>query len=79
MTKNYPPDFQSYQERDEYFRDHADYYTVVKAGPGVPAKDELKSLEEAEKLAKTKIAIGGGRFLIYAVIGSQSAFVKAIQ
>lgn len=74
------PDFKSHQERDDYFRDNADYFTIVKkAGVGAYARDERNSLAEAEALAKTKITIGGGRYMIYAVIGEQSAFVKTIQ
>lgn len=73
------PDFKSIEERDKYFRDNADYFSLIKKdGVGHYARDELKSLEEAEALAKTKITIGGGNYLIYAVIGEQSAFVKAV-
>lgn len=79
MTQNTTPDFKSIEERDKYFRDHADYFTVVKKeGVGHYARDECKSLVEAEALAKTKITIGGGSYMIYAVIGEQSAFVKAV-
>lgn len=72
------PDFKSSDERDAYFRDHADFFTVVKkAGRGYE-RDECKTLADAEKLAKTKQVIGGSGYMIYAVIGEQSAFVKAI-
>lgn len=74
------PDFQSIAERDAYFAENADYFTLVKkAGVGHYTRDETKTLVEAETLAKTKIAIGGGRYMVYAVIGVQSAFVKTIQ
>lgn len=74
------PDFKSYQERDKYFAENADYFTVVnKAGVGVYDRSEIKTLAEAEALAKTKITIGGGRYMIYAVVGEQSAFVKTVQ
>jgi hypothetical protein len=73
------PDFQTFQDRDDYFRDNADFFTLVnKTGVGNYSRDEYKKLAEAEAAAKTKITIGGGRYLIYAVIGEQSAFVKAI-
>lgn len=73
------PDFKSYQERDDYFRRNADYYTVVKKdGVGLYQRDECKALEEAVSLAQTRRAVGGGRYMIYAVIGEQSAFVRAI-
>lgn len=74
------PDFKSIDERDTYFREHADYFTLVKkAGVGHYSRDEFKSVEEAEALAKTKTAVGGGGYMIYAVIGEQSAFVKAVK
>lgn len=74
------PDFKSIKERDDYFRDHAEYFTLVnKAGVGLYGRTESKSLEELERLAKTMVTVGGGRFMIYAVIGEQSAFVKAVK
>ena len=74
------PDFKTYQERDEYFRDHADYFTLVrKAGVGHNTRIEYKTLEAAEKAAQTKILIGSKGWMIYAVIGEQSAFVKAVK
>jgi len=74
------PDFKTYQERDDWFCEHADYFTLVKKdGVGHYTRDECKSLAEVEALAKTKIAVGGGRYLIYAVVGQQSALVKAVK
>lgn len=76
-TKNLP-EFKTYQDRDLYFKEHADYFTLVKKDGLRYQRDERNSLEEIEKLAQTKITIGGGRYLIYAVIGEQSAFVKTM-
>ena len=74
-----PPEFQSHKERDAYFRDHAEYFTVVKKeGVGNYSREELKTLEQAEAVAKLKQTLGGGNYMIYAVIGEQSAFVKAV-
>ncbi len=74
------PDFKTIDERDTYFRDHADYFTLVKKdGVGNYARDERKSLAEIEALAKTKMTLGSGNYMIYAVIGEQSAFVKAVK
>lgn len=73
------PDFKSHAERDEYFREHADYFTVIKkAGVGHYSRDESKTLAEAEALVKVKQTIGGGNYMIYAVIGEQSAFIKGM-
>ncbi len=73
------PDFKSHAERDNWFRDNADYFTVVKkSGVGKYDRNEAKTLAEAVKLAQTKQTIGGGNYLIYAVKGEQSAFVQAV-
>jgi hypothetical protein len=78
-TKTMPPDFKTYEERDAYFREHADYFTVVKkTGVGHYSRDEYKTLEEAERAAQTKATISGGGWMIYAVIDSQSAFVTSV-
>jgi hypothetical protein len=73
------PDFKTSDERDAYFRDHADYFTLVKkTGVGVYDRSEYKTLDAAIKAAHTKATISGGGWLIYAVIGEQSAFVAKI-
>lgn len=72
------PDFKSNQERDDYFFQNADYFTLVKAKVGIPDRTEYKTMAEAESAAKTRITIGGGRYMIYAVIGNESAFVKGV-
>lgn len=73
------PDFKSHEERDKYFRDHADYFTAIKkSGVGHYDRNEAKTLDEAIKMAQTKQAIGGGNYMIYAVIGQQSAFVQSV-
>lgn len=73
-------DFKSHEDRDRYFRENADYFTVVKkAGVGTYDRNEVKTLAEAEKLANLKAMVGGGNWMIYAVIGEQSAFVKAVK
>lgn len=83
MAKDEPkplPDFKTYQERDLYFLNNADYFTLTcKAGVGKPDRTEYKTLAEAERAAQTKQLLGGGGWMIYAVIGVQSAFVKAIR
>ena len=74
-----PPDFKTWQERDAYFKDHADYYTVIKKdGVGTYDREEHNKLEDAIKAAQTRALIGGGRYMIYAVIGQQSAFVISV-
>ena len=80
MNKYHLPDFKSHEERDNYFREHADYFSLVsKAGVGNYTRYEYKTLAEAEAAAQTKQTIGGGGWLIYSVIGEQSALAKAIK
>lgn len=81
MTKEASlPDFASYQERDQYFREHADYYTLVKkAGVGSYERTEYKTLDAAQKAGQTKALIGGGGWMIYGVIGEYSAFIENIK
>lgn len=74
------PDFKSWEERDAYFREHADYYTLVrKSGVGQYDRSEHKTLDAAQKAGHTKALVGGGGWMIYAVIGEQSAFVETIK
>jgi hypothetical protein len=78
-TSTKPLNFSSSKERDDYFRDHADYYTVFRQhGVGIRERIECKTLGDAEKLAHTKATIGGGKWMIYAVIGMESAYVKTL-
>jgi tripartite-type tricarboxylate transporter receptor subunit TctC len=73
------PDFKTFTERDEYFRDHAEHFSIVKkAGVGGYSHDISKTLEEAIALAQTKHTVGGGGYMIYACIGQQSAFVTSV-
>lgn len=80
MRKPKPmPDFKTYQDRDLWFAQNADYFTVVrKDGVGHYARDEAPTLAAAEALATTRRTVAGGRYLIYAVVGEQSAFVKTV-
>jgi hypothetical protein len=74
------PDFKTYEERDKFFAEHAEYFTVVKkSGVGKYDRSEYKTLVEATHAAQTRQIVGGGGWMIYAVIGNQSAFVKAIK
>ena len=73
------PDFSSHAERDAYFAEHGDFFTVVQfKGVGKYERAECDTLAQAESLAKTRQLVGGGRYMIYAIIGTQSAFVKSV-
>lgn len=74
------PVFKSHEERDAYFREHADYYTLVcKAGVGTYSRSEFSTLEQALKAGQTKAIISGGGWLVYGVIGEQSAMVATVK
>lgn len=73
------PVFKSHDERDAYFRDNADHYTLVcKAGLGYE-RHSFKTLEEAKAAGQTKAVISGGGWMIYGVINEQSAMVATIK
>ena len=73
------PDFKSSEERDRFFLENSDYFTVIrKTGVGTYERSELKNLEYAQKVAEMKRHLFGGNYLIYAVIGSQSALVQTV-
>lgn len=75
------PDFKTYQERDAYFKEHASFYTLVKkTGVGIYSRSEYKTLADAQKAGQTKVLIGGGGWMIYAVMADgQSAFVESVK
>lgn len=74
------PVFKSHDERDAYFRDNADYFTLVrKAGVGVYERIEYPTLAKAIAAGQTKAVISGGGWLVYGVIGEQSAMVATVK
>lgn len=73
------PVFKNHDERDAYFRDNADYYTLVcKAGLGYE-RHSFKTLAEALAAGQTKAVISGGGWMIYGVINEQSAMVATVK
>lgn len=74
------PIFETYQQRDEWIKDHADYFTVVRyLGPRVGyERHEVKSFSEAEALAGRMSEASGRIYLIYAVCGIRDAFIKKV-
>lgn len=74
------PVFKSHDERDAYFREHADYYSLVcKAGVGHYARSEYPTLAKALAAGQTKQHISGGGWLIYGIIGEQSSLVATVK
>jgi CRISPR/Cas system-associated endonuclease/helicase Cas3 len=70
-------DFETYQERDDWIREHADIYTVVRyLGPRLGyERHETKTLAAAEALARRMATEAGKPYLIYAVAKQRDAFV----
>lgn len=73
------PDFKTYEERDKFFKENAEYFSLVKkTGVGHYDRTEYKTLEEAERAAQIKATISGGGWMIYGIIGEQSAFITSV-
>lgn len=73
------PTFTNHDERDAYFREHGEYYTLVcKAGLGYE-RHSYKTLAEALRAGQTKQHIGGNGWMVYGVINGQSALVSTVK
>ena len=73
-------DFKTSEERDTYYRKHAEYFTVVCfRGVGNYERHECQNLPDAEKLGYVLARDSGRVFGIYAVIGNSDAFVKLVK
>ena len=73
-------DFLTIAERDDWIIANADYYTVVRyLGPlNGYERHEVKTLNQAKKLAGRMAKKARKPYLIYAVAGISDVFVKAI-
>ena len=71
--------FKSVVERDEHIISHADYFTTVRYRNRTYERQEHPNLAAAEQYARRMIeAEPDARFLVYAVQGNSSAWVKNI-
>ncbi len=74
------PDFKSINERDEYFLEHAEMFTVVRRlSPYSIDRHECKNYLEAITLAEKLVKETGRPYMIYSVIGPYDGFVVAVQ
>jgi len=73
------PEYKSWDDRDKLIQKYADYFTVGRRiGPGQGYdRHEVKTLEEAEKLARRMADSNKKTYMIYAVKGISDCFVKA--
>jgi hypothetical protein len=73
-------DFKSWADRDAHIISNADYFTVGRRlGPRLGyERHEVKSLLEAESLARRMAKSTGKVYMIYAVAGISDCFVRAI-
>lgn len=73
-------DFVSIRDRDAWMADNAEYFTVVRhLGPREGyERHEVKTLAEAVEMAGRMAKVAKRPYLIYAVVGELSAFVKSV-
>ena len=78
--KTRPLDFESSVARDEYMRENADYFTVVRyLGPGKGyERHECPTVEVAMSLARRIADEAGKAYLIYAVSGIHDGYVTTV-
>lgn len=73
------PDWASALDRDKWFLENAEYFTIVRfKGVGDYERHERGSETEATELAEELVKGNNHRYAIYAVVRNESAFVKAI-
>ena len=74
-----PLNFESAETRAVWIVDHADHFTAVAfLGTGKYGRHEIKTLDEAIKLAEQKATASGRTYMIYAVSGVHDTWVKNI-
>ncbi len=74
------PDFKSINERDQYFLDHAEMFTVVRRlSPYSIDRHGCRNFSAAKRLATELAAKFQKPYMIYAVIGPYDSFVEAVQ
>lgn len=74
-----PLSFSSSEERDKWIIKNCDYFTAVRRVNLQTERYEFPSLDEAEAAARRILNESGGKpFMIYAVSGIYSAFVKGV-
>ncbi len=73
------PDFKSINERDQYFLEHAEMFTVVRRlSPYSIDRYGCRNFSAAERLATELAAKFQKPYMIYAVIGPYDSFVEAV-
>lgn len=81
MTEPFIPEFSSREEREKWFVENADYFTIVRRAKGKSYRVETKTLVRAETLAKSIVEqprYQHVRLLIYAVRGVSDTYVETI-
>lgn len=80
MTNTAPLNFESYRDRDDWIRDNAKYFTVVRhLGRGKYERVEKPTLQEAQETAGCMAQEAKRPYIIYAVTeGGHAAFVQSV-
>ena len=73
------PDFQSPEQRQQYFKEHADVYTVSCRYRGIRHRSEHQTLEAARTAAEYVAKIAGRPAIIYGVIGDSGEWLENVQ
>jgi hypothetical protein len=72
------PDFKTAKERDQYFLENAEMFTVIRRlSPYSVDRHECKGYLEATRLADKLTKDTGRIYMIYAVIGPYDSFCEA--
>jgi len=73
------PTFSSQQEREKWFIDNADYFTVIQfRGVGKYDRHELKTKDQAMEAAKLLAETKGGKWMVYSIVGESSVYVTTV-
>lgn len=80
MTKPQPLEFKTHQERSQWIKDNADYWTIVHhQGYGKYERHERHTQDEAMKLARELADTRDCIWMIYAVAGNSDTYVDMVK
>lgn len=73
------PDFKTPKERDQYFLEHAEFFTVIRRlSPYSVDKRQCKGYFEATRLADKLVKESGRPYMIYSVIGPYDSLIETV-
>jgi hypothetical protein len=72
------PNFKTLKERQDYFRENADFFSVTCKVDGFPQTTKHATIEEAREAGKVRARTWNKPCLIYGVIGLNSEWLENI-